>query len=171
MNILAISGSSRTESSNMKLLEYLQKANKHLDWNLYNQIEDLPLFRPSYIKDQKLFESVTYLKKCIIKADAVIISSPEYTHNIPACLKNALEWITASGELHQKKTIAIAYTPHSPRGEKALQSLLWTLQALDANILSQLLIHHTDIKFDQNGTIIHNHIEEILSETVELLRV
>ena len=55
---------------------------------------------------------------------------------MPALIKNALEWITSSGELVGKKVLAITFTPNEPRGDKAMQSLLWSLQALDANIVA-----------------------------------
>ena len=55
-------------------------------------------------------------RKILQESDAVIISIPEYIHNIPALIKNALEWVTTSGEFLGKKVLPITFTPHEPRG-------------------------------------------------------
>ena len=105
------------------------------------------------------------------QSDAVIITTPEYIHNLPALLKNALEWLTTSGELAQKRVLAMTFTPHSPRGEKAMQSLLWSLQALDANVVVQLPLYQNEIEFefDKTEAIIENKEAEILMEAINLL--
>ena len=108
-------------------------------------------------------------RKAIANSEAVIISTPEYIHNIPALLKNALEWVTSSGELAQKRVLAITFTPHEPRGEKTMQSLLWSLQALTANVVVSLPLYQNEIVFDTNGNFIDNEAIEMLKEGLNLL--
>lgn len=106
-----------------------------------------------------------------MRADALIIITPEYLHNIPASLKNALEWCTTSGVIKAKKTLAICYTPTAPRGEQAMTSLLFSLKALDANVITTLLLHHTDIAFNSNGEIVNNGGQELLLEMLKLIEI
>ena len=86
---------------------------------------------------------------------------------MPALIKNALEWITVSGELAGKKVLALTFTPTAPRGEKAMQSLLWSLQALDAHILVSLSLFQTELAFTSDGEIIGEGAD-VLKEALNL---
>ena len=88
---------------------------------------------------------------------------------MPAVLKNMFEWCHHSNALSRKKLIPVCYTPKEPRGEKAMQTLLWTLDALQADVKASLIIHHTDISFDSNGILIRNETPELLDSLIELL--
>ena len=93
MPILTITGSARPDSSNVWLL---QKLAEHLPQYAYRyfNIADLPLFQPTL--DQHPWPpAVVAWRQAVATADAVIIATPEYIHNIPALLKNALEWVTS----------------------------------------------------------------------------
>jgi len=168
MKILTISGSTRTGSTNTRLLAALPSLFPAHRFQAYPQISLLPLFQVELDK-HPWQEEVLNWRKAIVEVDAVIISIPEYIHNMPALIKNALEWVTSSGELMQKKVLAITYTPHAPRGEKAMQSLLWSLQALDANVVVSLPLYQQEIKFDVNGNFIDNEGVEMLTEAIFLL--
>ena len=113
--------------------------------------------------------TVAEWKKALNHSDAVIICTPEYIHNLPALLKNALEWITKSGELVGKKVLALTFSPNPPRGEKAMQSLIWSLQALDARIVAQLPLYQNEMEFDEEGNLVENMQVEMLREAINLL--
>ncbi len=108
-------------------------------------------------------------RKTLIASDAVIICTPEYIHNLPALIKNALEWVTSSGELAHKPVLALTFTPHPPRGEKAMQSLLWSLQALNARIVGQLDLYQTEIRFEGKAVVMEEDMLELVKEAVQLL--
>ena len=108
-------------------------------------------------------------KNALKNSDALIISTPEYIYNIPALIKNAFEWVTASGELHQKKVLAITFTPNELRGKKAMQSLLWSLQALDTQVVAQLPMYQNEIEFDEKNQFVMNEQIEMLKEAIYLL--
>lgn len=161
--ILTISGSSRTDSSNTKLLDALSEIFSHLAIERYPNLDKLPLFRAE--DDHHPWPAaVLDWRKKMADCDTLIISTPEYIHNLPALIKNALEWLTSSGELAQKRVLAITFTPHPPRGEKAMQSLLWSLQALDAHIVGKLPLYQNEITFDENGI-------KMDAETLEVLKM
>jgi len=166
MTILTISGSSRTDSSNRQLLLAIAKEFSSVTF-LHHPLT-LPLFLAD--NDKAPFpEAVITFRQAVRKADAVIISTPEYIHNIPAILKNALEWLTTSGELNAKPVLAITYSPHPPRGEKAMFSLLASLQALEARIVGQLPLYQTEVKVEEGKIVGEEEVLEMIREGVNLL--
>lgn len=165
MQILTISGSSRIESSNSKLLDHLNDLNTGHTFERTSSHFDLPIFRAE-LDSNPLPEIVRSWRSELAAADAVIICIPEYIYNMPAVIKNALEWITSSGELVNKKVIPITLTPNEPRGEKAMESLLWTLQALDAKVVVQLPLYKSQIEYQPK---INGEGAEMLLEAINLL--
>lgn len=160
MNILTISGSANKESSNQRLLKALPSIIPQHEFVHFEGLMDFPLFTPE--RDKTPSQLVLAFKESIRQADTVIISFPEYIHNMPAVLKNALEWVTASGELYEKKVMLISYTPSAPRGEQAMKSLVWSLQALNAKIIAELPLFQSELKITNEGKLIgDNSIEEI----------
>lgn len=166
--ILTISGSSREGSSNAQLLKAIQKLDDSKEYVHYYQLSTLPVFAAE--SDRSPWpESVLHWKSALSSADAVIICTPEYLHNLPAQIKSALEWIASSGELVAKPTIAMTYTPHEPRGARAMQSLLWSLSALDAKIIAQVNLYQKDVKLDQGELVGNQETIEILKEVLRML--
>ena len=157
MKILMISGSSRPDSQNVALLNELPQRFKKHHFQLLD-ISELPLFvdQGGGMQYPKV---VMRWRQAIEIADLVIICTPEYIHNMPAALKNALEWVTQSGELAFKRVLPITYTPSRPRGEKAMQSLLWSLKALDTKIIGQLDLYQND---DESYNLLGQVLEEVL---------
>ena len=166
MNLLCIPGSARAQSSNIKLLEGLSNLETGHDFYVFKEIGNLPLFSAGL--NNRDFEQVIDLQKKVKNADGLIFCTPEYLHNLPACVKNLMEWLTESGELHKKKTITMTFCPNPPRGEKAMQSLLWSLQALDANVLASLPLYQNEVEFDELGKITPGESKELLIEALDL---
>lgn len=167
MKILTISGSAGQASSNIKLLEACPILFPEHSFTRYSKLHELPLFHVDLQNTTPPI--VADWKAALASSDAVIISTPVYLFNIPALLKNALEWVTVSGELLDKKVLAITFTPHPPRGEKAMQSLLWSLQGLKANVVVQLPLYQNELLFDENNELVDNEGVEMLREAVRLL--
>jgi NAD(P)H-dependent FMN reductase len=129
----------------------------------------LPMYHPQFDQNP-LSHNVVRFKSAVKAADAVLISTPEYLGNIPAVLKNAMEWLKSGGELTSKKVLPITFTPYAPRGEKAMQSLCWTLASLDANIVTQLSLYHSDFH-NKNGQVVFKGTgEDLLTEAIQLLQ-
>jgi len=147
-NILIIPGSTREGGSTMTLANSLASHSFVEHQVTYTTIhERLPLFLAQ--NEGTLPPIVQEWRKLIAKADAVIICTPEYIYNIPALIKNALEWVTSSGEMMHKSTLAMTYTPNAPRGRKAMTSLINSLTALDCRIAGQLALYQTDFNFEE----------------------
>lgn len=90
-NILGICGSLRKESYNGQLLKLAEDLLKPAaDLELYF-INEIPLFDGD-VEAKGLPRSVVNFRTKIEKADAILISTPEYNYSIPGVLKNAIDW-------------------------------------------------------------------------------
>ncbi len=168
MRILTLSGSARTSSTNVLFLETIAERFQQHEFRRYGNLHQLPLFHAD-LQERKSPNIVAEFQAALQWAEGLIISTPEYLHNIPAALKNALEWVTTSGEIKGKNILAITLTPHPPRGEKAMQSLVHSLQALDANIIAQLPLYLNEMSLQQDNLELNPKIIDILNEAIQLL--
>src|SRR5690554_3386551 len=169
MRIFAISGSASEKGSNYFLLEAMKVLfeGEH-EVHIFDALADFPLFSPKRL-EHEIPEIVKDFKKQVLLADAIIISTPEYTHNIPAVLKNMIEWCTHSGEFEHKPVLPITFTPHEPRGEYAMQSLLFSLKALDAKVLTQFPIYKTEVEIKNQAIELSADVKEMLKTALESL--
>ena len=155
MNILTVSGSSGQHSSNAMLLDAIPALYPQYAIHRYTTLDQLPLFRAS--EDHHPWpEEVIRWRMAAEDADGIVICTPEYIHNLPAMLKSALEWLSSSGELTRKRVLAITFSPSAPRGQKAMESLLWSLQALNAKVVAQLPLYRDKMEFDDDGRLVEN---------------
>jgi NAD(P)H-dependent FMN reductase len=169
LKVLGICGSASANSSNLELLSVIAGLNEEsFEWNVTNDLRDFPLFRPEELEEE-LPPLVGEFKSQVIDADAIVIVTPEYTHNIPASLKNAIEWCTASGEFVDKPILPITFTPTEPRGKYAMQSLLESLKTLDAKVVTQLSLYKTDVEFDEYKINLPEEVKLMLTEALNLL--
>jgi chromate reductase len=128
LNILAISGSLKASSANIRILNEIGfLAGENVRFTIYNDLENIPAFNPDKEEGN---DAVKKLRQLLKDADGVVISTPEYAFGVPGVLKNALDWTVSSGELNDKPVIAISASPLSTGGDKAMASLLPTLSAL-----------------------------------------
>jgi NAD(P)H-dependent FMN reductase len=151
--ILAISGSTKPNSSNERILKYIADRYKdELSLKIYDGIDKLPHFIPG-IADEFLPETVVNLQNQIRLADALLFCTPEYVFSLPGSLKNAIEWNVSTTLLSKKPTGIIVA---AASGEKALESLIHILTTLECDIPSEskVLIQGIKGKVDEQKGII-----------------
>lgn len=168
MHILTLSGSARPGSSNQKLLEAIAMAFPDYHFFHFSGLAELPLFLPD-LDHAPWPQPVLEWRAALQSANAVIITTPEYIHNLPALLKNALEWIASSGELVGKPVLPITFTPNMPRGERAMQSLVWSLGALDARIVAELPLYQNELIREGQRMLLPAEEQEMIGEALRLL--
>ena len=164
INILGISGSLKSTSSNTNILRFISTiVSVHVSIKLFQGLDTLPHFNPETTGTIKAVEN---LRQQIKDADGVIFSTPEYAFGVPGVLKNALDWLVSSGELNEKPVAAISASPLYSGGDKALASLLLTLTALGTNMNAGSTSSIANIKNKMNdaGTITD-------AETIEALQL
>src|SRR5215469_11541513 len=138
MKILGISGSLRAASVNTALLRTAATLTPYgVTLIIYDGIGNLPHFNPELDKEP-LPLAVTNFRSQLNISAGVIISSPEYAHGIPGVLKNALDWLVASGELYEKP---VALFSASPRGRFAHASLIETLMVMMARLIPEAFVN------------------------------
>ncbi|MBC8046351.1 MAG: NAD(P)H-dependent oxidoreductase [Fimbriimonadaceae bacterium] len=143
--ILAISGSTRQNSTNLNLI----KAIKHLsadtfDITIFEGLSGIPHFNPDLdtnIPPKNIIDFRTQIKE----ADGILICTPEYAMGVPGTLKNAIDWAVSSAEFSHKP---VALITASSQGQKAHLSLLETLKIIECDIPdeTQLLISFVKTK-------------------------
>ena len=168
MKILGISGSASRYSSNYYLLKAIQSyAEGEHAMSVYDLLPNFELFTPDKLKNG-VPQNILTFKTQVLDADAIIICTPEYTHNIPAVLKNMIEWCTASGEFAHKRILPITFTPIAPRGEFAMSSLLMSLQTMDAKVVSQLPLYKTDVNIEHQQIKLSEDVRDLIGAALEL---
>ncbi|MEM8526663.1 MAG: NAD(P)H-dependent oxidoreductase [Bacteroidota bacterium] len=165
MQILTISGSARPNSSNIRLLKALPEFLPAANFQHYDGLEQLPLFTA----EAKPNQAVKDWQAAVEQANAAVICTPEYINSIPALLKNALEWLVDSGEFYNKRVLVVTFTPHLPRGEKAMESLIWLLQVLKANIVGQLSLYTSEINFTKKKIEMKDKLKKIVRASLNTL--
>lgn len=140
-NILAISGSLRSASSNTALLRAMQAlCPAEVSFCIYEGIGGLPHFNPEQETDAPL-EVIEY-QRALKACDGLVICTPEYAHGMQGVLKNALDWVVGSGELVHKPVMAISASPSQEGGSRALSWLTATLTVMTADLVSQFPLPH-----------------------------
>jgi len=149
ITILAVAGSLRPTSTNIRLIKYVQRwAPADIEFVIYEDLASLPAFDDSAIEE----EPVTKWRRQLAEADGIFLCSPEYAFGVPGALKNAIDWTVRSGELVNKP---LALVTAASNGEKAHAAWLQIFSALSANIPTggALLIPFIKTKLNENGEI------------------
>jgi NAD(P)H-dependent FMN reductase len=162
--IVAISGSIREGSSNTNVLNALAAfIPEDIDYTIYNGIKELPYFNPDIdrVKPPAVVEN---FRKTLGESHALIICTPEYAQGVPGVLKNALDWLVSSAELYKKPVAVITASPSIAGGDKANESLLLTLNMLDATVVKNgaLLIPVVRTKFNVDAKVTDEDTKQAL---------
>lgn len=139
MAILAISGSLRAASTNSALLRAAAAvAPDGVTVTVFAGLDGrgvggLPPFNPDDDGDDEdgdpALPTVRAFRAALVAADAVVIACPEYAHGVPGALKNALDWVVASGEFVDKPTALLHASPRSAYARAALAEVLTVMSA------------------------------------------
>lgn len=151
--ILAISGSTRKQSSNLTIIKKIQELTAdNWEMTICDYPEQLPHYNPD-LDTEVAPELVNAFRKAVSESDGILICTPEYAMGIPGTLKNALDWTVSVGSFSQK---AVAVITASSLGEKAHESLIGTIRIIDAKLPDEttLLISNIRTKFDADGKLV-----------------
>lgn len=156
MKYLAIVGTNADVSTNRMLLQFMQKHfASDAEIELF-EIKALPAFYE--LDDESIPESVVAMSEKILKADGVIMATPEYDHAIPAVLKSALEWISYTSQALTDKPVLIVGASHGMLGSSRAQAHLRQIldsPELAARIMpsSEFLLGKSQEAFDYAGKL------------------
>ena len=152
--IFAITGSTRKNSSNFKILKFIsENINSQFEVEIFEDLEAIPHFNQD-LDHEFPPEKVISFRNKIVQADGILICTPEYVFSLPGSLKNALEWCVSTTIFSNKKAGLITA---SASGEMAHEQLLLIMKTLEANFeeSNQLLIQGVRGKIDETGKIVN----------------
>ena len=155
MRILAISGSLQAHSSNGALVDAAvagSAADGRVEVERSISTAALPAFNPDLEADHRPApQSVAEFRRQVAAADGVLIATPEYAHSLPGALKNALDWLVGSGDLHGKPVAIVAASPHADGAARARAALEQTLHAQGVRLVMSLTVTVPAMEFRQHG--------------------
>src|SRR5215831_12083211 len=131
--VMAISGSARRNSANIRLIRAIEGLTNKFEIITLEDLTMLPHFNPDLDTDCPP-ESVSNFRSRLRTADGILICTPEYAMGVPGTLKNALDWTVSSGEFSGKP---VALITASTSGRKAHESLIGTLETIEAKMLEE----------------------------------
>ena len=171
MKILALSGSLRTNSYNTAIVKALQHLNSNVE--IYEDLGKLPLFNPDLdihtVDEDNSPKSVVEFRAKVREADIFILSTPEYAHQIPGVLKNALDWLVSSDAIVAKPTVVISASTSAMGGDKAHAQLVALLKVISQNVLedASLMVARVNKKIDDEGNVVDDGLKEELEKVMK----
>ncbi len=169
MKVLAISGSLRRDSYNTKLLRAAEELfPAEVDFVLYQGVKEVPPYdEEDDVQPAPL--AVAALRSAIREADAVLFSTPEYNSSIPGSLKNAIDWV--SRPVATNPLVAVVGASTGAFGAVWAQAeLRKVLAAVGARVVDgEVAVGHAPTRFDENGRLEHESLQEQLQETLDAL--
>ncbi|MGZ8702250.1 MAG: NADPH-dependent FMN reductase [Gaiellaceae bacterium] len=173
MKILAISGSLRRDSYNTKLLRAAEELlPPEVDFILYDGLKSVP---PYDQEDdvQPAPPPVAALRHAIAEADAILFATPEYNSSIPGVLKNALDWVSrpvATNPLRNRPAAVVGASTGAFGAVWAQAELRKVLAAIGARVVDgEVAVGHAPTRFDEDGRLEDESLQEQLEETIETL--
>jgi len=175
MNILAISGSLRKGSYNTAIVHALKKQESdRISIDIYEGLGKLPFFNAD-LDDHTLQRDnspseVKALRQKVTRADALLISTPEYAFQIPGVLKNGLDWLVSSSAIIDKPVIIITASTSGMGGNKAHESLTQLMNVISGKVVNNagLQVAKVNKKIGTDGTVtdpeLKNDLRKVLVE-------
>ncbi len=172
MKIVAIVGSLRKESYNLKLAKFIQsRYNERFDLEILN-IRDLPHYDQDNENDAPVV--VKEFKQKVKAADVVLWVTPEYNYSIPGVLKNAIDWLSRVDKVMiGKPSWIIGATMGglgTVRAQQHLRDILFS-SGVSSPIMpgNEVYVGAVHEKFDQEGNFTHEPTIKFLDTVVENL--
>jgi chromate reductase len=165
IKIFAITGSTRRNSSNYKILKYISENIKpKFEIEIFEDLADIPHFN-SDLDTENPPKEVKAFRNKINEADGILICTPEYVFSLPGSLKNALEWCVSTTIFSDKKTGLITASASGEMGHEQLTLIMKTLEA-EFQDETKLLIQGIRGKIDEEGKIINEETKVALRDFI-----
>lgn len=151
-NIFAIVGSASKNSSNLKLVECIAElTQEEFDFTIFDSLAELPHFNPELSVESTPLEILNF-RETILKADGLLICTPEYIFSIPSGLKNAIEWCVSTTVFSGKPLGMITASASGLKAHEELQLIMRTLET-KFNECTLLLIQGVKGKFENDNIV------------------
>jgi chromate reductase, NAD(P)H dehydrogenase (quinone) len=129
IQLLAISGSLRSRSSNTRLVERIAcHSQAPVTIDIFSDLHQLPHFNPDLEPSDDVF--VQDLTNRMRVADGFLVSTPEYAHGIPGSLKNGLDWLVGTDAFIEKPFALLHACDRSTFATQSLIEILTTMSGI-----------------------------------------
>ncbi len=158
-SVLAIAGSLRSGSLNLRLIEAAADcAPPGIEVRVYRGLAELPPFNQDLEAAAFAAGPVRELREQVASAHALLIATPEYNHSVPGVLKNAIDWLSRplSGEVLAGKPVAVVGASAGRWGTRLAQAALrQALFATESLVLTgpALYLAQANEAFDAGGRL------------------
>ncbi len=168
--VLAISGSTRTNSTNSYYIKAVRELSAdHFSVELFDGLMDIPAFNPDDDNDNPP-QAVTNFRDQLRNADGILICTPEYAIGVPGSLKNAIDWTISSMEFSHKPVTLITASLSGLKGHAALLETLLVIES-KMNEATGLVISFAKTKITADGTITDDITLTAIKKLVEAFSV
>lgn len=168
--LLGISGSLRAASTNTQLL---YEAARHYGGVFEMGDLRLPLY-DNDLEDEGIPEAVVELVGQIDRAEAVVISTPEYNQSFSGVLKNALDWVSRVKDVKPwvgKPVVLMSAAAGRSGGARANYALFLAMMPFRPRLLSrELLLADSRNAFDENGKLVSERVESQIKDLMAALK-
>ncbi|MFA7672716.1 MAG: NAD(P)H-dependent oxidoreductase [Clostridia bacterium] len=172
IRIVGFTGSLRKNSYNKAALgaaQMLLPENAVLD---IIDLSEIPFFNED-IEAKGLPDPVTEFINKLSKADAILISTPEYNFSIPPVLKNALDWASRGDitPLYGKPLAIMSASPSMFGGARVQYHLRQVCVALNMITLNkpEVFIANAEKKFDEAGNLTDERAKKAIEGLLKAL--
>lgn len=172
IKIIGFTGSLRQNSYNKAALF---AAKELLPNEVTLDVIDLSLI-PFFNEDDEVLgisNAVSDFREKLQKADAFLISTPEYNFSIPPVLKNALDWASRGPDypLNHKPIAIMSASPSVLGGARVQYHLRQVCGALNMIAINQpeVFIMESHKKFDQDGKLIDEYTKNAIKKLLDSL--
>ncbi len=168
--LLGISGALRADSTNTKLLK---EAGRH--WGGAFALDEIrfPLIDADNQDRDGIPDAVLRVTDQIARAEAVIISTPEYNQSLSGVLKNALDWIsrTPAKPWADKPVALMSAAAGRSGGARANYALRLAMTPFRPRLLTrEVLLADARNQFDVDGRLVSERYDTQVAEVVAALK-
>lgn len=173
IEILAFAGSLRKESYNKAVLRAAKElAPDSLHIEIFD-LQGIPLYNAD-VEANGDPDRVAEFKNALLKADGVLIATPEYNHGVPAVTKNAVDWASRppkSAPLNQKPVGILGASPGITGSARGQSQLRQAFEFTNSYCMPQpeILVYRAHQKFDDDGNLTDEATRKYLGQYLEAL--
>lgn len=167
IRVLGLSGSLRRHSYNRRLLDAARiLAPEWMEITSFD-LGQIPLYNGDLDNDHDRPTAVMQFKQTVVAADALLIATPEYNHNISGVLQNAIDWASrpaTKSPLAGKPTSIMGASTGAIGTARAQQQLKLVLFSTLALVMPHpgVTVGQAAEKFDHAGALVHAPTREFL---------
>ncbi len=173
MRVFGLAGSLRRGSHNRRLLGAAAlELPPTVELEEWTGLGSLPPYNED-VDDASLRGPVVEMRTALLRADAILIATPEYNHSIPGQLKNALDWASRpfpDNSLRAKPAAVIGASTSLFGAVWAQAEVRKVLAAAGARVLDdELPVSSAQDAFEADGSLRDPETRAALAELVERL--